>query len=87
MHWHFHHMMLVVSSVAPLQPLSQDDQTNLWHDFFGYVMLMTSALHDTGARTGSSTDTKTHIIPQQFSQHDKCNGVTDGTISIKIKIT
>ena len=44
---------------------------------------MVSVAHDTDASTGTSADTgKSYNTCKQSSQHDKCNGVIDGTISI-----
>ena len=58
---------------------------------FGHVMPLASAshgshgivmAHDTIDSTSSTTGTKSQIIPLKTSQHKKCNGVIDGTISI-----
>ena len=63
-------MMPVVSSMALLHFLWLDYQTEMQHQFFGHVMPLALASHDTNdivngtnASTGTSTSTKGHIIP------------------------
>ena len=54
------------------------------HHWYQHYMtpMASSMVHDTGTRPGTSTCSKSHVIPLNNHQHDKCNGVIDGTINI-----
>ena len=66
-------MMSIASSVAPLQSFGQDNWNEVKHDLFlvmwchqhqHHMIPMTSSMaKDTGASTGTTTWTKSHIIP------------------------
>ena len=76
----------MMSSMALLHFLGQDNQIEMLHDFFGYVIPLALASHDTSGivlaygtdvSTGTSTSTKGHIIP--LNHH--CN-ITNAMVSL-----
>ena len=46
------------------------------------TLMALSTAHDSDARNGTHPGTKVYKTSKQLSQHDKCNGILDGTISI-----
>ena len=73
---------MMVSPMASLHSLGQDDGNEVQHDFFVHVMSLASASHDTNGTINGTWHKKSYNTSKQSSKQKKCNGVIDGIISI-----